>query len=89
MIHTGGGIHRARSSWDEACPPVEIARRAESGMVPIIIWMYEWVCMVHSHSGSAPVTLRWYELVYPSGGVLVDAMSVLPATPVALGTTPS
>ena len=39
--------------------------------------------------GSAPVILRWYELVYPSGGMLVDAMSVLPATPVALGTTPS
>ena len=36
------------------------------------------------YSGSAPVTLRWCELVYPSGGVLVDAMSVLPATPVAL-----
>ena len=58
-------------------------------MVPIIIWMYEWVCMVHNHSGSAPVTLRWYELVCPPGGVLVDAMSVLPATPVALGATPS
>ena len=55
------------SSWDGARPPVEIARRAESGMVPIIIWMYEWVCMVHSHSGSAPVTLRWYELVCPPG----------------------
>ena len=41
------------------------------------------------HIGSAPVILRWYELVYPSGGVLVDAMSVLPATPVALGATPS
>ena len=58
-------------------------------MVPIIIWMYEWVCMVHSHSGSAPVTLRWYELAHPSGGMLVDAMSVLSATLVALGATPS
>ena len=38
-------------------------------------------------TGSAPVTLRWSELVRASRRVLVDAMCVLPATPVALGIT--
>ena len=63
---------------------------SRSGFAPVILRKHRGGSGLSSRPlGSAPVTLRWYELVYPSGGVLVDAMSVLPATPVALGTTPS